>query len=62
VEALDAVESEYHMDRERLLGIPGKCADRCVGRTRREIWQILDDEVREALAELSDAPFVEPQA
>jgi hypothetical protein len=31
------------------------------GRTRREIFNILDDEICEALTELSEAPFVEPQ-
>jgi hypothetical protein len=59
-EALEAVQSEYGMVREKLLSIPGKCADRLVGRTRREIFNIIDDEVREALTELSEAPFVEP--
>jgi hypothetical protein len=32
-EALDAVNSEYTVVRERLLSIPGKVADRLVGRS-----------------------------
>jgi hypothetical protein len=59
-EVLEAVQSEYSIVRECLLSIPGKCADRLVGRTRREIFNIIDDEVRDALDELSSAPFVEP--
>jgi phage terminase Nu1 subunit (DNA packaging protein) len=40
--------------RERLLTVPGKCADACSMRTRDEIEAILLEEIIEALSELHD--------
>jgi hypothetical protein len=48
------VEQEYATVRERLLTIPGKIADRLVGKDRGEIEATLRQEITEALHELHD--------
>jgi hypothetical protein len=56
------VEQCYAVVRERLLSIPGKIADACAMQPREEVRRQLDDEIRSALAELSEPAEVARRA
>jgi hypothetical protein len=53
-EIVTAFTGDLVVHRDLLLGIPGKAANDCEGKTRAEIEAILVDEINSALAALSD--------
>jgi len=54
---VDEVSRQFSMTRERLLSVPAKIADACVGLDRHQIEQLIDDEINEALSELNDPHY-----